>query len=111
PVSQNDDLIFDPAPLSDEHRACCEPAQRLKFERSPRMRSGGYPLEQAAGGRFKPAQRPLLQTVGHRPQQQVTAETGRRLAVIERPPARLQLFDIERLERSDLTGKLLSLTF
>ena len=66
PVFQNGDLIFDPAPLSDEHRTCFEPAQRLEFERSPRMRSGGYPLQQAARGRLKPAQRPLLQTVAAR---------------------------------------------
>ena len=66
PVSQNDDLIFDTAPLPDEHRTRFERAQRLEFERSPRMRIRGYPLEQAARGRFKPAQRPLLQTVAAR---------------------------------------------
>src|SRR5438067_13577511 len=101
--------MFDPAPLADQHRARFEPAQRLKFERSARMRSGGYALEHAARSRFKPAQRPLLQTVGYRPHQQLAAETGRRLGLIEGPPARLQLFDIQRLEPSNFTRELLPL--
>jgi hypothetical protein len=73
-------------------------ANREVYDHSPSMRIGGYALEQAAGGRFKPAQRPLLHAIGQRPNLQVAAEPCRRLGQIESPPARLQLFDIKRLE-------------
>ena len=59
--------------LHQRHRF--ERAHRRQFKRSPRMCIRGYAPEQAAGGRFKPAQHLLLHPVGHRPNQQVAAKT------------------------------------
>jgi hypothetical protein len=63
----------------------------------PVLHIGGNTPEQASGGWFKSTQRPLLQTVGDRPHQQVAAKTYRSLGRIESAPACFQLFEIERL--------------
>ena len=49
--------MFDATPLPDQYRARFKRLHRRKFKRSPRMRIGGYALEQAPRSRFKPALR------------------------------------------------------
>jgi hypothetical protein len=70
------------------------------------MRIGGDTLEKTSGGHLKPAQRSFLHPISHRRNQQVLAKTCRRLGLVERPPAPLQLCDIERLESGDFAYQL-----
>ena len=97
-------LVLDAAPLTDQHRTRFQFAHRHDLKRSPSRCIGGYAPEQAPGNWFKPAQRSLLQAVGHGSNQQVAAETCRRLGRIKSPPVRLQLCDIERLQPAILSA-------
>src|SRR5271167_2169141 len=64
---QYEHLVFDAAPLSDQHRARFKFAHRCEFKRSPGLRIGGDTIEQPARGRVKTAEHPLLHAVGDCP--------------------------------------------
>src|SRR5215469_16840505 len=94
-VLQHRHLVFDAAPLANQHRARFKSPHRREFKRSPGLRVSGDTLEQPARGCAKPTQRPLLDTVGDCPYEQIPAEPRRRLAPVKFAPARLQLLDPE----------------